>query len=295
MGITTMTDDWLKPPDSDIPLVYGPASTTLGYYELEEASRGNAHNTLSNHQRESILWYRGLTLHLEAQRGRWDPLPGDGTKKVRIARTAQIDLLALSLCSSKAALDMILAGYYSIGWAAIRHCIEVALHCQYLDDFPETYRLWYARDDEDGEDPPRCGQMVDQIKKKHKNDPSPQVELRAVSLERSYDVWRLMSSGSHPTGEGITQLQDMDEPGPRFYGSNYRYDLTMVSFDNGLFALDTVLVCYYLVRKLDPSWNQAHIQWQSDVYGWREELRKDDRVAHLSTKLTPAAPDPTPH
>ncbi len=107
--------DWLTPPGSDIPLVRDPAATTLGYYALDEASRGNAFDTLSNHQRESILWYRALTLHLEAQRGRWDPLPGDGTKKVRRARTVQIDLLALSLCSSKTALDMILVGYYSIG------------------------------------------------------------------------------------------------------------------------------------------------------------------------------------
>ncbi len=87
----------------------------------------------------------------------------------------------------------------------------------------------------------------------------------------------------------------MEELGSRFYGSNYRYDLTMVSFDNGLFALDTVLDCYYLVRKLDPSWIQAHIRWKSDVYGWREELRKDERVAHLSAKLTPATPNSMPH
>ncbi len=278
--------DWLETPDSPIPLVRGPASLTLGYYALEEASRGNASETLTHHQRESVLWYQALTLHLDAQRGRWTPRPGDGTKDGEHARTAQIDLLALGLCSSKAALDMILVGYYSIGWAAIRHCVEIAIHCQFLEHFQSKYRLWYAQDDDD-KDPPRCREMVDQIKKKYKNDPRPAAKAYVESLEPSYKLWRLMSSGSHPTGEGLTQLQDMEAPGPRFYGSNYRYDLTMVSFDSGFLALNTLLDCYYLVRQMDPSWTKMHRQWTSDLHQWRQGLLTNTRVAHLSDKIQP--------
>lgn len=221
-------NDWLKPPQRDIPLVYGPAPTTLGYYALEEASRENALRTMSGHQRETALWYRALTLHLQAQDGNWTPLPTPKGEQFHHAQTAQIDLLALGLCSSKAALDLILAGYYSIAWAAIRHCAEVTIHCQYLAHFPSTYWLWYARDDEK-QKPPKCRQMVDQLKKEHKSNHGSSGQAYADFLESTYKLWHLMSAGSHPTGEGLTELQDMEERGPRYWGSNYRYDLTMVS------------------------------------------------------------------
>jgi hypothetical protein len=282
--------DWLKPPQRDFPLVYGPSTTTLGYYELEETSRANAMETMTQHRRETALWYRALTLHLEVQKGKWTPLAWDGTEEQRHAKTAQIDLLALGLCSSKAALDMILAGYYSVGWAAIRHCMEVALHRQYLAHFPGTYRLWYTRDDLD-KDPPRPKQMVEQIRKQHRNDASDRARRYIESLESSYELWRLMSLGSHPTGEGLTQLQDLEEPGSRYWGSNYRYDLTMVSFDNGLGAIDIILNCYYLVREGDPDWAESYGQWRRDLHTWRDELRENKRVAHLSNKLVADAPE----
>ncbi len=90
--------EWLTPPQGKIPFVFGPASTTSGYYALEDAARGSALETLSLHQREATLWYRALTLHLEAQKGKWPPLPDIGTELQRFARNAQIDLLALSAC-----------------------------------------------------------------------------------------------------------------------------------------------------------------------------------------------------
>ncbi len=168
----------------------------------------------------------------------------------------------------------------------VRHCVEIAIHCQYLEHFRSTYRFWYAQDD-GNEDPPRCRQMVNQIKKKYKNDPSPAAKAYVESLERSYELWHLMSSGSHPTGEGLTQLQDLETPGPRFYGSNYRYDLTMVSFDSGFGALNALLDCYYQVRRIDPSWTQAYRRWKSDLHQWRQDLLTNTRVAHLSTKIQP--------
>jgi len=186
--------EWMNPPQREVPFVFGSASTTSGYYALEDAGRANAAETLSHHQREATLWYRALTLHLDAQQGKWPPLPDGGSELQRYARNTQIDLLALSLCSSKAALDMILAGYYSVGWAAIRHCAEVSIHCHYLAHFPATYQLYYAREDE-SEDPPRCRQMVDQIKSCHRNDDSPTARTYGESLESIYTLWRLMSLG----------------------------------------------------------------------------------------------------
>ena len=283
--------DWLKPPQRDIALVYGPASTTLGYYELEEASRANALETLSQHPRETELWYRALTLHLEILRGRWTPLSGDGSKKQWIARNAQIDLLALALCSSKTALDAILAGYYSMGWAASRHCVETALRCLYLEDLPDAYRYLYDTGDNDTKQRfPSASQVRNQIKKHYKNDNSPGARTYVAMVEDTYKVFELMNAGSHPSGEGIVQLQDIQESGSRYWGSNYRYDLTMVSFDNGLSAVGCILTCYYLVRAIDPAWTHQFRQWQSDVSTWRGELRHNERLAHFSTHLIPGSP-----
>ena len=272
-------DDWLKSPSSPVPLVFGSPATTRAYYALEEAGRSNAVETLSHHQMESTLWYRALTLHLELQDGKWTPLPSRDDDDRR-ARNTQIDLLALGLCSSKAALDMVLAGYYSIAWAAIRHCIETSIHCQYLLHFPASYRLWYSPDD----DPPSCKQMVEQIAKQHKHDEDPVIRQYVEMLQGCRKVWRLMSAGSHPTGHGLVQLQDPDHPEQRFWGSNYRHDLTMVSFDNGLYALNTMLDCYSMVREIPPDWRKACTQWKTDVESWRDSLRGDRRLAELSSE-----------
>jgi len=127
--------------------------------------------------------------------------------------------------------------------------------------------------------------MVDQIKSRYRNDDSPTARAYGESLESIYKLWRFMSVGSHPTGQGLTQLQDPEEPDLRYWGSNYRYDLTMVSFDNGLGAVDIILECYSLVRSLDQGWSEAYAQWRQDLYTWRDELQTNQRVAHLSTKL----------
>lgn len=275
--------DWLKTPSRIIPFVYGPASVTLGYYELEEASRSNAARAIVEHGHEVNLWYRALTLHMTAQRGRWEPVSIDDAPGRKTARSAQADLLGLGLVSSKAALDMILAGYYSVGWATIRHCLESAIHICYLEDFPETSGNWYSIDGRAGEKPPGCLQMRDKIKKKYKGNSA--ADAYVEDIEDSYKVWHLMSKGAHPSGQGLAQLQDVDDPGPRWYGSNYRYDLTILSFDNGFYALSAILTGFYFVKPVDETWSQSFNEWKEHVSEWRGSLLRNERVRHLSTKL----------
>src|SRR5215203_3899141 len=100
--------DLEPPPDQPPPLLHGPREVVEGYYDLEALERNQRYQTLTMHPDAVALWYRALTLHQRALllEGDFGAEPGtpEGT-----AQRLQMQLLCLSISSSKAALDMLLA------------------------------------------------------------------------------------------------------------------------------------------------------------------------------------------
>jgi len=214
------------------------------------------------------LWYRALTLHQRALllKGDFGAEPGtpEGT-----AQRLQMQLLCLSISSSKAALDMLLAGYYSIAFGAIRHMLESAIQCIYVGIEPDQALLWYAQEGriKAQSKSPEMWKMRDAIKVKARLQPK---DLPPPALiDRIYDDWDLMSKGSHPTGTGIMQTV-VDGQEEYLYGPTYRRDHCLQGFQVGLFAVSAVLLAVLvLLKPQSEEWHSQREQLLSDVRAWQ--------------------------
>jgi hypothetical protein len=127
----------------DPPILVGPEDIIGGYYRLERLEREVGMRALVDHQAEVGIWYRLLTQQSEAlARG----FRFDGTEEKRRAQGLRSQLIALSLTTSRAALDMLIAGYYSIAYAAIRHMIESWSISRFVEVWPhEATSFLYGR------------------------------------------------------------------------------------------------------------------------------------------------------
>lgn len=262
-----MTNEWRPPPEQEPPLLRGPAVLTEGYYELEALERGFALQAMRYHREPVAIWYRALTLFREGMIGTWE-YPGDDGPGVGMAMWGlQSQLLGLGVSSAKAALDMLLAGYYSVAYGAIRHMLESFVQCLYVTVKPEEVRRWYQ--DPEGTDAdhrsPGMKIMVDAIKA------LPAWADAAWMFDKVYDAWSLMSKGSHPTGAGITQT--VDEAASRHViGATYNRDLARTGFDHGLFAVLCLIQALSWTRHQDPTWNGRLAALWQDARTWREEM-----------------------
>ena len=74
-------------------------------------------------------------------------------------------LLTLSISSSKAALELLISGHYSIAFASIRHMFEISIQCLYLEAFPEQHPKWYSDPETPDRlpDTPRVFQMCHEL------------------------------------------------------------------------------------------------------------------------------------
>jgi len=168
-----MEPDDIEIPDlGDVPLLFGSPDLVEGYYQLEAAERNQGMGTLGRHAEELFIWYRSLTLHYRAfLRG----FHFDCSDEELIAYGLRLQLLALSLNSSKAALDLLLAGYYSPAFAAIRHMIETLLLCRNVEAWPREAAAFYHPEPGKPTPPPR-----------------PKVKTMVAKLKRRYPLERVV-------------------------------------------------------------------------------------------------------
>lgn len=186
-------------PDLGIPpILTGPPEGVEGYYQLERLERRVGGRTLARHSVEGSLWYRLLGLHWTAFSRTFH---FDGPDHVRLAQSLRSELLGLGLASSKAALDLLLVGYYSPAYAVIRHMMESWCACRYVEKWPEKADAYYAPMSGQSEAPerPPVKNMLHRLKQ-HASD-----ERDVQLFNRAYMSWQAMSNGSHPSGVGIVQ------------------------------------------------------------------------------------------
>ncbi len=263
-----------RPPEQTPPLLYGSDEVAEGYYELEELERATTLDALLKHREPVALWYRALTIYRRGMIGEWDFSDAGEDKTKLTVWGLQSQLLGLGVSSAKAALDMLLAGYYSLAYAAIRHMLETFIQYLYVAIKPDEAKLWYKQPGgpEAQGRTPGCRFMVNAIKQRPDLAPPD-------FMEKVYAAWDLMSKGSHPTGQGIHQTVG-DEEG-RFFviGATYDHDFCLTGFDHGLFAINNLLVALAGLRKQSDEWQAKRETLRGDVSLWRKSMAGDTQAA----------------
>lgn len=260
-------------------MLYGSEEVVEGYYKLEEIERNVKFQAYRAHRDAVALWYRALSLYRRGIIGEWDfsQYP-DGSMELKVAGLYS-QLLGLGVSSAKSALDDLLAGYYSLAFAAIRHMVESYIAFLYVAVKPSEYELWYADDDENGisKKTPRCRYMIDELKN---SEEMKQLGYTADAIESIYKSWSLMSKGSHPTGEGI--VQTVEEAGTGYIlGATYVESHCLVGFDHGFYALSSLLSCIAAVGQPSQNreeWNDERKRLRDEMAEWRDRL-KDNPAA----------------
>jgi hypothetical protein len=236
-----------------------------GYAQLEFAERKFTQDAIKQHREEVSVWYQGLGLFLDGIRGFWnqseDP---QGRDAYRICH----EMIALEAGNAKVALDNILAGYYSMGFAAIRHILECVAQCLYLLEVPNTASRWDV-----GEQGPPMREL-----RKHNS----KVDSTEANLFKEIDAaWKFMSSGSHPSGNGLLQVRmEPSDPG-NIVGAYYRENLAYIGLEGGLLAMTYLLVPMQKIRPGDEAWNARRKAFEKRVDEVRESIHKSPRLAKI--------------
>ena len=211
------------------PLIFGPPDVVEGYHILEAMERNLKLEPFNRHPDSVVLWYRLLTLLHRAFAEGFEG--ADAPDEEVDAFQVRAELLALGLTSSKAGLDLLLAGYYSPAYATIRHMIETVLFCRFIDMSPEKAGAFSASDTDPGKTKirrPKARTVVAKLKQGYPNERS--------WFQCLYSAWENMSDGSHPSGIGIVQTRDL-EGGGGVLGATYHPALFLDGMRTGLVAV----------------------------------------------------------
>jgi hypothetical protein len=244
--------------------------------------------SMSHHQKEVHQWYRGLTLYFVAQYGKWDLSPMTPNDEFQ-ARGVQMDLLGLGLSSAKVAIDTLLAGYYSVAFATIRHMTETVLQAFYLQAFPDRAFLWRAEPTSENVKRMGAARMRDKLVKRMKTF-QPESERQAITeyIEGIFHSWELLSVGAHPSGGGLSQVVAPPEQGGRQVGGVYARYMTLYGFDHGFFALEGLLEQYEYTNRVNDEWRRRFDHWRAYVAEFRMNLTNDPAVQDFNAKMEAA-------
>lgn len=254
-----------------VPFLWGAPHVVDGYLSLEITERNIKHVAIGKHPIEVALWYEGIGLIMTGMEGKWDPKVEE---PALLTFNIELQLFGLSVSSAKAGLDMILAGYYSVAFAAIRHIIESAAQAMYLN-LNHDYRVNW----EVGEKTERMRIVVNEIK----------VGLKAIgrsnddaeTFEALYTSWALMSKGSHPSGEGLLQVRPQGDDPRHIMGAAYNENLAYFGFDHGLTALVGILDILKAIGRVSESWLEQYSLWRQKRRAWIDTIRARDDLRYL--------------
>lgn len=269
--------------------VFGNKWAVGGYNALEEIQRAVRLESMSRHDKETQQWYRALTLYFVAQYGEWD-LSSTNTPEERFQTVGvQMDLLGLGLSSAKVAIDTLLAGYYSVAFATIRHMSETVLQCLYLDAFPERAFLWRSELTPENVKRMAAARMRDKLVKRAKSF-QPETDRKALTeyIEAVYRSWELLSGGAHPSSSGLSQVVWPDAEGQRQVGGTYERYMILGGFDHGFFALQGLLERFGYTNRVDDEWRRRFDHWRQYVSEFRMNLATDPAVQDFAAKLEAA-------
>jgi hypothetical protein len=266
---------------STFPILYGAPETVDGYCTLELIERDHVIHAMRIHRVETALWYQAIKLLKDGMEGTWSiPDEEPGSSAVLIAG----QLVGLEVSSAKVALDSMLSGYYSLGFAAIRHMIESAVHARLL-----VLNHSYVRDWQVDGHPLGMQKAVSALKKELIKTGI--TKIQAEQLDSIYRSWSLMAKGSHPSWEGLLQVRPTTEDPQHVVGASYRESLAYVGIDHGLWALAILLVVLQTLGRGDEAWRSRYAEWQVKQFAWSQSVREREDLSYLRNKSGGNGPD----
>lgn len=257
-----------------------PEAINRGYAFMEASEVANRQYTIEHHANAVSLWGRALTHFREGIVGKSDFTEAAADASRLRALHAQSQLLGLGVNSAKASLDLLLNGYYSPAFSAIRHMVETFAQCTWLELRPSEASRWFdmPAENDDPLDPPRMRELVDQIKADLIRNGVDKDDV-VNKLDPIYRSWKLMSKGAHPSGEGLAQLLG-DKPGQLLVGGMYQPEMCVVAFNHGLFAIANLLPQALDWHKPQSAvWHEAWKRLEEDVATWRAEMAPEVSAA----------------
>ena len=259
-----------EPPLDPRPLLFASDSITEGYYELEAAEKSETMQALSTHREEVYLWYAGLTLYRRGLLSRWSFLGNDDRLR---AWNLQGQLLGLGVSSAKVGLDTLLAGYYSMSFAATRHLLETCAQIDYLERFPDEAPLWHG---EAGGRAKRSAKLSSNELASY--EPAGMYQLLLpledndqdrVKRNQLYRSWKLMCKGAHPSGEGVRQTESVDQ-NALIFGPTYHPELCSAGFDHGLFSVLEAIKRLHVIQNQSEEWQEDVVRLRHSLQEWRK-------------------------
>lgn len=240
------------------PLPKGAPQWTQGYRAIDLSEQRVIEYALEHLGDYAELWYRLLDLYVQGLRG----VAVVDDERAQLSWEARSQLLGLALGNSKAALDMVLSGYYSACYSLIRHLLETWEHVAYIRVEPASAKAWYEQEDE-------RSQWQFEPKDTTRRKRLGREKTTKGVLKNVVDFTTKMHKGAHPTGEGL--VQTMAEGAGRYVlGSTYRRSMALLALDAGIFANLLLLSELAQLKPQNENW------WKQlyEIEGRRPEMHK---------------------
>ncbi len=251
-------------------------SLAEGYNTLETGERILARQVNEEHARPVHLWYEGLNLYRRAMTG--DQVTRkDLEPPIVLLRT---QLQAQGVASAKAALDMLMAGYYNVAFAAIRQLMDIYIQCHYLVIRPEDARYWPTalRGARIGADPPSCRSMITDLKRFAARTGDIHFPSES-SWQHLFDRWRVLGAWTFapPVDAYEEEEQEWDENyESRFEGGpRHDPDLLTMGFFYGLITLDSLFTTFSEDGRFAAGDQDDHARYHAELEAWTISLRDD--------------------
>lgn len=157
--------------------------------------------------------------------------------------------------------------------------LETVLQWFYLEAFSDRGYLWTTPPNENNIKRMGAKRMREKLLSSIRRfEPEGDSQAFKEYIERVYQNWELLSTGSHPSGSGLSQVMWRGSNTKRQFGAAYDRYMTLLGFDHGFFALGELLSVFETTNRVDESWRQRLARWHEDVLDFREDVKSDPVV-----------------
>ncbi len=229
------------------PLLPGPPDLIAGYRVLHDQEAKYAQIALREMPGAVAVWYRLLTLYDQAIR-REHEFSGDDQDLP--AWHLLLYLANVAGGTSKLVLDAALVGYYTQGFALVRHMLESWRQMVYVVIRPGEAHRWFKGPDGSNPREPRENTISNALLQ-HSTD-------KDLVRQVNHTIKALRKS-AHPSGLAFGQTQTGREGFAQF-GANYQRELCVRLIDWGTFA---TLILLREVSRAVPVSDAWLAEWQA--------------------------------
>lgn len=229
------------------PVLRTSADIFSGYRRLHIQEAKYTDMALNVMPTETAVWYRYLTL-LDQTMRREHESPFGPDSDAHVAWGLRLSLMSAAAATAKLALDATLAGYYSQGFALIRHLLETWLQMVYVRLNERGARQWFSPDGTSPARQPSQNTVINGIKRLGKK------ESRLLeNVAAAEQLLQRLNKGAHPSSLAVTQT-DTNTPEFRQLGANFIPELFSETWSTGTVAIALLLHEIAATAPVDDKW-----------------------------------------